>query len=1058
MDVTVIFATYNRADILEKVFYAWKEVDQCTRYSYEILCSDDESSDETVAIIEKAAKELPIQLIRNKKGGAGKARNAALQIAKGKLILFTGDDIFPIPEFINAHYENYLRYGETVATLGRIEWHTDLKINHLMQHITQIGCEQFGFIALPAYRYTDFRHFYTSNISVSKKMLDAFQEVFDSGFDKYGFEDIELGYRLQKNGMKIYYDPDIVSYHHHIYDQVEKFCLRQRNAGEELVVFHHMHKDLEDKCIFDVENCADSYRRYLEKQKRSFSIIGYAELGLIYLIKKYSKYLERKIEKKDCAWRRRLCSILYGGIFRFYVYYGAVMRIAEENQYCSNHSQLAKFACQYIRKPYHQIYWDTGFGMNEGESRKWICWDREEHRLEKELEKGIKELRISPLKNECIARIQEMYFETESGEKENASILWHNACQSDGVEYVFTNTDDPQIIISEIKGNEKKIVIKMSVKNMKKKSFYAIVRHAAAKIFHRVQVTHQEKKAWRVEYASGQSRRIQIGIGGVSDLERKKLIEIYQEQVQILGADVRISDLDHMQRDYSNYIYQPKEEPLDAAQFLQVVYVLLNHIYDYVLVSKAYTDFPEIAAKTIEDVLIYSELLAGEREKGWNSAARGRWMRLPSYAVEENRFSVTLFLQGVLLKKEFLLCSEKMVFTPIFRMSKRTFFFQKKKPFIFVVPIFLAVGGVERNTIETMRVLQEQYDFCLITMERHTKEQGSLHYQLNGICKYIFDLREITEFENYLSVLYELNELFQPDLLWLCNNSPWFEMHTMQIRKIFANTAIIAQDVYDTKVGWIEYYKNEGPKTFDRYIAITEKIQETFEKEYGIPKEKIDLIYPLVDAKQIKCVKEEKKTYQSLCEKYGLDPRKKHFSFIARLTEQKNPIRYLELVHTVMKESIQSELFEFIMVGDGVLRNEIEKLMKAYHMEKEVICISYISNIPEFVSILDGLIITSDYEGMPNVSIEAMSMATPILSTDVGDIKKFIVKNKIGWIFNENKSDYDNFKFFLEQLEEFSKHAEEHAEELLEFFSASNISSLYHTAFQKARDTYRENG
>ena len=37
MDVTVIFATYNRADILEKVFYAWKEVDQCTRYSYEIL-------------------------------------------------------------------------------------------------------------------------------------------------------------------------------------------------------------------------------------------------------------------------------------------------------------------------------------------------------------------------------------------------------------------------------------------------------------------------------------------------------------------------------------------------------------------------------------------------------------------------------------------------------------------------------------------------------------------------------------------------------------------------------------------------------------------------------------------------------------------------------------------------------------------------------------------------------------------------------------------------------------------------------------------------------------
>ena len=208
MDVSVIFATHNRADVIGDVLNTWREVHKSTKYEYEIICSDDASDDETTTIIEQAV-DLPITLIRNEKGGASKARNAALKVATGKIIIFTGDDIFPSVDFVNAHYENYLKYGAYIATLGRIEWHEDLKLNQLMYHITNVGCEQFGFIGLPPYQLIDFRHFYTSNISVSRELLDKVDIYFNTDFDKYGFEDIELGYRLQKCGMRIYYDPDI---------------------------------------------------------------------------------------------------------------------------------------------------------------------------------------------------------------------------------------------------------------------------------------------------------------------------------------------------------------------------------------------------------------------------------------------------------------------------------------------------------------------------------------------------------------------------------------------------------------------------------------------------------------------------------------------------------------------------------------------------------------------------------------------------------------------------------------------------------------------------------
>ena len=134
INVSVIFATHNRADILPAVFDAWREVDKVTEYSYEIICSDDESDDKTVDVLE-SVKDLPIKVLKNKKGGASRARNAAIEVARGELIIFTGDDIFPAPDFINRHYENYLKFGPEVASLGRLDWHPDIKINHLMKHM-----------------------------------------------------------------------------------------------------------------------------------------------------------------------------------------------------------------------------------------------------------------------------------------------------------------------------------------------------------------------------------------------------------------------------------------------------------------------------------------------------------------------------------------------------------------------------------------------------------------------------------------------------------------------------------------------------------------------------------------------------------------------------------------------------------------------------------------------------------------------------------------------------------------------------------------------------------
>lgn len=1048
MDISVIFATHNREDVLEQVFEAWRKVDKETKYEYEIICSDDESTDRTVQIIEQV-KDLPVKLLRNKKGGASKARNAALDIATGKIVIFTGDDMFPEPDFVNLHYENYLKYGEKIATLGRIEWHPDVPMNYLMHHITNVGCEQFGFVGLPAYQLIDYRHFYTSNISVPMSQLKALDRFFNTDFDKYGFEDIEFGYRLEQNGMKIYYDPDIAITHHHVYNSVEKFCVRHTTAGEELVVFHRMHPELEDKCIYDIEDMERVFNLFKKNHSKGVSVKGMAVLGFLKMARILTKLLERVIVWNKPSMLNRLESVLYAGIFKFYFLYGCVIRLAQGSQ--MHRSRLVQFAYMHMKKNYSQIYWDTGYGMNEEESRRWICWDDSDVVLEKELPTNVKGLRISPLKNMCTMELKELLIETADGEKIVPPMTWHNAQNTNWVKFDFRNTQDPQIILEDIPENSKKIIVKMSVRSMEKKSLYRALRRAASKMKQRVKTMQANREGWHVDYATGQPRRIQICVDGLGISERKSLIAEYKKAIQVLGDSVVVSEADKPARGFVTYHYRPEKEPLEGIQMLQVAYLLLNSVYDYVVVSKSFADFPLIGCKSINDVVIYSELLNGDMEQ-WSRNANGRYMRLPAFQVETCTVNLRDAFGDVELQQEYFLTNNKK-FKAEFRQSERSFSFEKTKPVVFVDPIFLAVGGVERNTIEVMRALKNDYTFCMITMERHSQTQGSLHFQLKGICDYIFDLREITEFENYLDCLYELKRIFQPDILWMCNNSPWFEMNTARIRKVFHDVAMVAQDVYDTQVGWIEYYKNPEMKLFDRYIAVTQLIKETFVKKYQIAESKIDIIYSVIDGARIKKQLDNSQGHDAICEKYGLDKSKENFAFVGRLTEQKNPIRFLKLVEEAKKNGMSN--IHFVMVGDGVAHDQVEEYIREKELQEYVTRIAYVENTPEFISMLDGLILTSVYEGMPIVSIEAMCMSTPIFSTDTGDLKRFLDKNQNGLIIDEQKSDYANFMEFYNNLQQYKNNAGLHAKEMLDFFSADSVAEAYRKTFEKGMQQHK---
>lgn len=70
------------------------------------------------------------------------------------------------------------------------------------------------------------------------------------------------------------------------------------------------------------------------------------------------------------------------------------------------------------------------------------------------------------------------------------------------------------------------------------------------------------------------------------------------------------------------------------------------------------------------------------------------------------------------------------------------------------------------------------------------------------------------------------------------------------------------------------------------------------------------------------------------------------------------------------------------IVGDGPLRNDLERLAKELGVDERVMFLGFCPSPVDIIESSDLFVLSSDYEGMPNVLLEALSVGTPVVSTD----------------------------------------------------------------------------
>lgn len=110
---------------------------------------------------------------------------------------------------------------------------------------------------------------------------------------------------------------------------------------------------------------------------------------------------------------------------------------------------------------------------------------------------------------------------------------------------------------------------------------------------------------------------------------------------------------------------------------------------------------------------------------------------------------------------------------------------------------------------------------------------------------------------------------------------------------------------------------------------------------------------------------------------------------VGRLTYQKAQEYFIHMAEKIYSAGLECE---FLIYGDGEDYNKLKTLIEERGLTNYVKLMGYTDDVNSVLKNLDIFVLTSRYEGIPYILLEAMNNSLPVISTDVGGIKE-IIKN-----------------------------------------------------------------
>jgi glycosyltransferase involved in cell wall biosynthesis len=176
----------------------------------------------------------------------------------------------------------------------------------------------------------------------------------------------------------------------------------------------------------------------------------------------------------------------------------------------------------------------------------------------------------------------------------------------------------------------------------------------------------------------------------------------------------------------------------------------------------------------------------------------------------------------------------------------------------------------------------------------------------------------------------------------------------------------------------------------DRIITISEQQRREIHEEFGVGSAKQMRVIPLgID------FAESPRAKNDLRVEFGLEKDALLVGIVGRLCEVKNHELFLEAAALMLKAEVATlEKVYFVIIGDGHLRELLEKRAKELGIEESVLFTGFRRDANALYDELDLVALTSLNEGTPLTVIEGMSRGRAAVATEVGGVVDLMGKRE----------------------------------------------------------------
>lgn len=168
---------------------------------------------------------------------------------------------------------------------------------------------------------------------------------------------------------------------------------------------------------------------------------------------------------------------------------------------------------------------------------------------------------------------------------------------------------------------------------------------------------------------------------------------------------------------------------------------------------------------------------------------------------------------------------------------------------------------------------------------------------------------------------------------------------------------------------------------------------------------------------------------------------------VGRMTEQKNQSMLIKVFKSIHDKYPN---YKLIIYGDGPLRDVLEAETKKLKLCDSVYLPGISNNIHEDISDAEMFVLPSNYEGLSNALMEAMSMGLPSISTNCAGSDEIIENGKNGLLVpvGDEKKLYDAIERLILDKELRETISKESSKSMVKY-SAQNIIRLWDETIEK---------